>query len=195
MAVDTRDKRAACLGINAPWRGVLPLPSGTIGAAQRRQLTGNYPFGPLVGLYKRILNAVQAQVQALALTGINSVNVAQEWMPRVVQGVDLLPAVYVCPADALNYPGILAGKDDIGFPVLVSMIDNQQSDFVANIDRNTTWMTTILSHFRYQPLTGVPEVTICMPEPTPVFDPEYFDKQNLIRLDLLFRFITRTTRG
>lgn len=48
MAVDTRDKRAACIGIGANWRNVLPLPSGTIGAPQRRQLTGNYPFALVV---------------------------------------------------------------------------------------------------------------------------------------------------
>src|SRR5438105_2136006 len=43
MAVDTRDKRAGCLRINGQYRGPLPVPSGTIGLAQRRQLVGCYP--------------------------------------------------------------------------------------------------------------------------------------------------------
>jgi hypothetical protein len=43
MAIDTRDKRAACLGIVGSYRSVLPRPSGTIGEPQRRQLAGFYP--------------------------------------------------------------------------------------------------------------------------------------------------------
>lgn len=43
MAIDTRDKRAACLGIIGSYRSVLPLPSGTIGKPQRRQVAGFYP--------------------------------------------------------------------------------------------------------------------------------------------------------
>lgn len=45
MAVDSRDKRAAATAIAAPWRKFLPTPTGSIGSMQRRQLTGNYPFG------------------------------------------------------------------------------------------------------------------------------------------------------
>ena len=43
MAINTRDKRAACLGIVGSYRSVLPLPSGLIGKPQRRQVAGFYP--------------------------------------------------------------------------------------------------------------------------------------------------------
>jgi hypothetical protein len=43
MAIDTRDKRASCLGLIGSYRSVLPQPSGAIGKPQRRQLAGFYP--------------------------------------------------------------------------------------------------------------------------------------------------------
>jgi hypothetical protein len=42
VAVDTRDKRASCLGFVAPPRLVLPNPDGTIAAAERCQLGYSY---------------------------------------------------------------------------------------------------------------------------------------------------------
>ena len=36
MAVDTRDKRMSIMGVSLSWRGGLPTPDGTIGAADRQ---------------------------------------------------------------------------------------------------------------------------------------------------------------
>ena len=35
MAVDTRNKRISIIGLGLPWRGLLPLPDGTISEADR----------------------------------------------------------------------------------------------------------------------------------------------------------------
>lgn len=44
MAIDTRDKRASCLGIDGPYRFVLPDPDvGAEGEADRRQMAYTYP--------------------------------------------------------------------------------------------------------------------------------------------------------
>ena len=36
MAIDTRNKRSSAIFIGSPWRGMLPLPDGTIGQADRQ---------------------------------------------------------------------------------------------------------------------------------------------------------------
>jgi len=40
--LDTREKRASAINVGLPWRGLLPLPDGTIGQADRQQLATLY---------------------------------------------------------------------------------------------------------------------------------------------------------
>lgn len=42
MAIDTAAKRASALGFGMPPGVVLPVPDGTVSAADRAQLTGGY---------------------------------------------------------------------------------------------------------------------------------------------------------
>lgn len=42
--VNTRNKRAAVLGLDGSYRAVLPAPDGTINAFDRCQLVGKYPL-------------------------------------------------------------------------------------------------------------------------------------------------------
>jgi hypothetical protein len=42
MAVDTRNKRASCLGFASPWR-VLPNPDGAVGQPDRQHVAYSYP--------------------------------------------------------------------------------------------------------------------------------------------------------
>lgn len=36
MAVDSRDKRSSAINVSSPWRGMLPLPDGTVDQADRQ---------------------------------------------------------------------------------------------------------------------------------------------------------------
>lgn len=42
MAVDTQAKRRSIVNLGCPWRGVLPIPDGTIGQGDRQTLLGLY---------------------------------------------------------------------------------------------------------------------------------------------------------
>ena len=200
MAVDTRDKRAACLGLAGSWRGVLPLPTGTIGAGQRRMLVGNYPLTPVANyVWFRILDAVRNIVAGLPLAGAPPVY--EKWLPRGEDGVDVFPLITVCPAGPENYEKMMSnagaglqGTDDIGIAILVAIVDKQNHDFTANLARNLNWRWQIISALRYQSLAGVPEVRICYPEPAFILDPGLFDA-NFFYSPMVFRFITRTVRG
>lgn len=49
MAIDTRNKRAACLGLATPWRAVLPNPDAAAeDAGDRQQLAYCYPLAAVV---------------------------------------------------------------------------------------------------------------------------------------------------
>ena len=40
--LDTREKRASGVHVGVPWRGVLPLPDGTVSQADRQQVATFY---------------------------------------------------------------------------------------------------------------------------------------------------------
>lgn len=42
MPLDSRNKRASAVHVSLPWRGLLPLPDGTITAADRQQIAWHY---------------------------------------------------------------------------------------------------------------------------------------------------------
>lgn len=42
MAIDTALKRASALNVGSPWRGILPLPDGTVAAADRQVVALHY---------------------------------------------------------------------------------------------------------------------------------------------------------
>lgn len=53
MAIDTRDKRASAINISLPWRGLWPLPDGSLNTGDRQQsnnmyrgITADSPLGP-----------------------------------------------------------------------------------------------------------------------------------------------------
>lgn len=43
MAIDTRDKRAACVGIDKAYSRILPAPDGAVSQADRQMVGYKYP--------------------------------------------------------------------------------------------------------------------------------------------------------
>lgn len=42
MALDTRDKRASAINVASPWRGLLPVPDGSLNQADRQHVAFLY---------------------------------------------------------------------------------------------------------------------------------------------------------
>lgn len=38
MALDTQDKRSSAMHLGSPWRGMLPIPDGTLGQGDRQHI-------------------------------------------------------------------------------------------------------------------------------------------------------------
>lgn len=150
-------------------------------------------------LVKQLMEAVGTTIRSLSLTGISSVNVLEQWMPRVLRDVEAssLPKVFVCPWDRLSFPGILTGKDDIGVPIVVVFVAAQNQDQTTNISRNTDWTWKTLSAFRYQQISGISSfygVYNCIPEVDVQVNPDWF-MTGLYVSAFVLRFITRSPRG
>lgn len=146
-------------------------------------------------VHYRILEAVKTGVNAIGLSGIPSAQVHRVWLPRVLEGLTTFPAVLICPVGAETDVSALTGRDDIGYPVLVALVDKQQADNVANMPRNLLWRQKVARYFRHQRLSGVTEVQLPTEIiPDQVVLPEAFSK-NLFMSAILFRFVSREPRG
>jgi hypothetical protein len=148
-------------------------------------------------LHYRCLLAVQARIRGLSLTGIASANVRVLKLPRYLRDKDSLPGVAVCPVGKDPNLGGTNERDDIGYPVLVTTVSAGDQDLETNLPRNLLWRQKIQRALRNQHLAGVPssEIWIVKPEPLEILDPTLFFEKDLEYSAMLFRCISRETRG
>ncbi len=147
-------------------------------------------------IHKACLDAYVTRIQGLGLSGILSSSVDSRWLPRVWEDIDTLafPRIMVSPVGTEQPKDVMSTRDDIELPVLVSIVDKQNQDYVANQDRNLLWREKIASAFRHQRLVGVQSILTTDVEYQPVVDPANFQK-NLFYSSILFRPRSRQTRG
>lgn len=145
--------------------------------------------------YDSILTAVAATIRSLSLTGVDDVNVIEQMVPSFWEDVSEFPTILVTPIDKETIPGVMNNTDDIGYPVLVAMVDKGNQDVTtATRLKRLKWRGRIMRAFRFQRLSGVPEVMTCIPEPGLVVAPEPWQK-NYWFSAIVFRFLTREPRG
>ena len=150
----------------------------------------------LQSVHYRSMLAVQTRIQGLGLSGLASNKVVIQWLPRVWDDIDnlALPLVMIAPLGKEGQPGILNNRDDIDYPIVVAIVDRQNEDYQANLQRNTRWREQIFRALRHQRLLGVPEIITTDVEPDFVINPEIFNK-NLWYSALLTKPRSREARG
>lgn len=142
----------------------------------------------------RVLTAVVQQIQALNLSGIQSINIVRKWLRRKLETAGQVPQIQVVPVDGESFPGMLTAVDDVGYPVAIIAIDKQNQDYTANLTRNLLWRQQLLRAFRFQRLSGVDEIINCVPGQQSIVDKAAFDANLFVTLVTL-RFIGREPRG
>ncbi len=167
-------------------------------------LAGATEVGPLVyqplsdadeeAVHFGILSNVKARIDSLALSGLPATKTMRKWIPRVADGVPALPACLIAPLGAEQYEGILTSQDDVGYPVVVAILDKLQGDPQSNMNRDLLWRQKIAKAFRFQRLPGSPAVINAKPMPGPVVDPGAFESHYLASV-LAFSFTSREGRG
>lgn len=156
--------------------------------------------GPAQSVHWRCLNAVVNSVRAMQLAGLQASSVMLLKVPTAVSlGVAEvpLPSVLVSPygPEHMNRLQGTNVRDDVEYPVLVSIVDRDNQDPAANnLAQYLDWRQAIARAFRNQSLPAVPEVIGCWVEPNAVVQPESWMK-GFFHSSLLLWFISREPRG
>jgi hypothetical protein len=149
-------------------------------------------------LHDRILEAVTAKIQSLAIVGLAGVYLHK--FPSVAKsdGPGLVVTYF---GEAEEMMGGDRAADEIGFPVLIyqdapTLVEEETRP------RELLWRAQVNEALNGQRLAGVPEVTTCIVEPRSVLEqgsemltrnPQ--DVANRMRSGMLFRFVARVARG
>lgn len=150
-------------------------------------------------VHVQCLDAVEARIQSLNLTGLASI---------VVQGIladrdlgitkpNLMPAIVLAGyREAMDPRAGTNERDDVIYPVICAIVapHNQQIEFDADQRKYIKWRQKIARAFRNQRLEGVGTVINASVEPQEWLLPEGV-KQNLFVDVLLLKFTSREPRG
>lgn len=161
-------------------------------------------------VYTLVKNGIQARIQGLTLTGLSRppgdlpaervyVFTKHDW--RHFSAItEALPAVIISPPPkgAESTPGLLTGKDDIGYPVQVTLIDRATPlEAIARTPTYDLWRQQMFRALRNQRLDTAPTVITLAPEPGPIadWDNEAKPALGIFQSSIVFRAISREPRG
>lgn len=143
-------------------------------------------------VHQQCLDAIEAVVDALALTGINGVE--QQKTPDEMRIRCDMPAVIITP---YGRPETMQGgtnqQDDLGYPVYIVFMMRDPDDQSTQA-RTLLWRQQVSRAIRNQRLAGVSEVHHCVIEPDPVLTMNPAD-YSLIASAMLVRCVARELRG
>lgn len=150
-----------------------------------------------------ILEAVRSDIVALNLSGLADANVV---LHKVVstQAADLpatkFPCVIVAPWGRESNDPVSNLRDDVGYPVVVAIIDSEQADNPQpgteqrqKLNQYLTWRERIRKSFNEQRLT-----TLCHRvhvEPLDIVDKAAWEQKGLFVSGLVLRCYSRESRG
>lgn len=147
----------------------------------------------------RCVDAIEARLAGLVMTTDSGVS---------VPNATIYKQVILGPEGGISYPCILltheggretqerttTGKDDIGYPINVFVVDRHGTDFKTKRKTWLKWRQQVFRALRNQRLAGVTECQIVKMEPDAVFDPKLPSYQQVI-LGFTARCVCRETRG
>lgn len=138
--------------------------------------------------------AVQSTIRSMDLDSLADANVLVQKLP-VYRG-DGLPVVTLSThMPETMRPGAGTNiRDDVGYPVHVSLVAEGKQNLTNNHARNLLWRQRILRAFRHQRLAGVDGVWTCLVEPGPTVDASWFPAGRDVS-SFVLRFINREVRG
>jgi hypothetical protein len=146
-------------------------------------------------IHVQCAEAVQAAIQALALTGIDSDNVKVRKFPHFRKDMDTLPLVLVTTHLPVTTTPATNKKDDITYPVTISLFAQSDANQTSNQERMLLWRESIRKAFHQSRLTGVTSVWMCnIPQSQP-FNEAWFIGGMKDQSPLTLNFISRELRS
>lgn len=145
-------------------------------------------------VHYRCLQAVQAKIQSLSLSGIDNSRVVIRKLPTDRGGL-ALPCCIVSPPGNESMEGGTNERDDVGYPCAVTFVDAIDGDLgTTNMSRDLLWRQKAMRAVRNQGLSGVSEIYQVRVEPYAVIDPKAVP-ENLWVGSFLARCVSREVRG
>lgn len=161
-----------------------------------------YQLEDLQSVHYQCLYAVQARIWTLGLWGFDNTNVVVRktpWIDRELERDDddplkiALPAIIITPFGQEVDEGKLNTRDDIGYPITISIVDDDNQDQTSLLNRRLMWRQRLYRAFRNQRL-DVDNVYLVRVTPNLVLNPGAFFK-GYWSSSLGLRCINRETRG
>lgn len=148
----------------------------------------------MASILSDIMDAVKTTIDGLGLAS-PAVYKKEVVTDRTAEGVDLTNgAIFVSKApSAETMPQGVLGSNDIGYPVAVTIVVEQNQDFSYN-DTPMVWREAIRNAFHDKRLTGVASSMICKVEPLPMIDLNLLLNENLNVNGMIIRCLSRETR-
>lgn len=174
-------------------------------------------FGPVAGAipdpgtgtstHEGAMLATQARIRALIADGVLSEIEQDDVVVRLTPyakdfGTNktyALPAVLIFPGPLEKMDAATNKADDIGYPVVVAIMDasNAIDDATAR-NKYLHWREILGLEFRRAPLVSIAPATTffdCIEEPGPIVDWRAFAADGKVVSSMTFRFFTRQARG
>jgi hypothetical protein len=155
---------------------------------------------PFTSLQCQCIAAVQAEIIGLNLAGLTRAQVYAKKFPTDRNVT--LPAV-ICslpPNEGEQMVGGLNEREDIGYPVFVTILkaENGGLEIDADMDTTSLWRETIMRHFHDKNPVGqtqnVASVYTCKVEPRQIMDFSAFIDRNVYAGGMVVRCLARQTR-
>jgi hypothetical protein len=146
-------------------------------------------------VWDRCVEATKVNIDTLNLDGIPDTRVVPMWYPTYLKDVaPEPPCIVIAPFGPEQYRPMLNDNDNVGYGVIVVVIDRANRESKVNFARDLLWREKIMRMFRHQRLAGVTEIWDATPEPDTLVHPEAW-KSNMLVQAVLFRFYSREPRG
>jgi len=135
--------------------------------------------GAAEAVYYQILQAVQAAIKGLDLTGIDDDNVKLLKTPQAIArnlSATQLPCIVVCPWDQVSFGEGTNIRDDPVYPVLVALINAENANQTENFARTLKWAEGVRRTFNLPtnpsvaPWPDIEEVFSSEVDPRPIYN-------------------------
>lgn len=159
-----------------------------------------------------LLTAIQTSIVNRGLSGITAENVVIQKRPAT-KASDLpaakFPCILIAPwgAEDMGDRGTIL-HDDIGYPIVVAVVANDQNDQQANFNQYLYWRESIRKLFNAQPLPNQVTATVngtsyasgklaqeILVRPLDIVDKDAWDKLGNFASGLVLNCNSRETRG
>lgn len=154
---------------------------------------------PALSLHMQLMECIQAVIVSLDLVGIPNGGVLiqkrlSDQEKYLLASPNNYPVILIAPeTETINPNGGTNVEDDIGYPVVIAILDDDNQDQELNFDRDLLWREEIIRNLHNHRAAGIVAIRRLIVTPGPIIDPATWSKAGLWVSTL--RVTAETRRG